>query len=347
MAIYKRGNIWWIRYTEPDGRTIRESAQTADRRQAQEYHDRRKAEGWRLAKLGERPRHGWREAVVRWSDEHKDRKSMANVLTAFKQADPILGGLCLDQITRDVLAGLARRMQAAGLQNSTINSRMSAIKAVLRAASEWGWLDSTPAWRRLPVTDRRVRWLTRDEAARLIAELPPHLAAMARFSLATGLREKNVCRLEWRQVDLERRIAWIHADQAKAKRVIAVPLNAEAVIVLREQIGKHPERVFTRAGKPLESSGWTAWKSALKRAGIENFRWHDLRHTWASWHIQAGTPVSVLKELGGWASLDMVMVYAHLAPEHLAEHAERIAIPRLVGAKRETKEIGTKTAQSR
>ena len=330
MAIYKRGNVWWVRFTTPNGRAVRESAQTTDKRQAQEYHDARKAEGWRLAKLGERPRHGWKEAVVRWSDEHKDRKSMASVVTAFKQSDPILGGLYLDQITRDVLAGFVRRMVAAGMQNSTINTRMSAIKAVLRAAHEWGWMDSIPAVRRLPVTDRRVRWLTRDEADRLIAELPPHLAAMARFSLATGLRELNVCRLEWRQVDLERRIAWIHADQAKAKRVIAVPLNAEAVVVLREQAGKHPVRVFTYAGRPLESAGFGAWKNALKRAGIKDFRWHDLRHTWASWHIAAGTPLVVLKELGGWASLDMVMVYAHLAPEHLAEHAERIAAPRAV-----------------
>jgi integrase len=59
-------------------------------------------------------------------------------------------------------------------------------------------------------------------------------------------------------------------------------------------------------------------------------RWHDLRHTWASWHVQAGTPLAVLKELGGWASLDMVLRYAHLAPGHLADHAERISGPRLI-----------------
>lgn len=74
----------------------------------------------------------------------------------------------------------------------------------------------------------------------------------------------------------------------------------------------------------------------MQRAGLEGFRWHDLRHTWASWHVQAGTPLAVLKELGGWSTLDMVMRYAHLAPEHLAEHAERIAGPRLVGTNFDT-----------
>jgi integrase len=64
------------------------------------------------------------------------------------------------------------------------------------------------------------------------------------------------------------------------------------------------------------------WKSALQRAGIEpTFRWHDLRHTWASWHVMSGTPLEVLQKLGGWSSLTMVMRYAHLAPDHLAGYA--------------------------
>ncbi|MCZ7563100.1 MAG: tyrosine-type recombinase/integrase [Burkholderiales bacterium] len=67
-----------------------------------------------------------------------------------------------------------------------------------------------------------------------------------------------------------------------------------------------------------------AWKRALRKAGIEGFRWHDLRHTWASWHVQAGTPIHERKEPGGWESVEMVRRYAHLAPEHLARAAARI-----------------------
>lgn len=73
-----------------------------------------------------------------------------------------------------------------------------------------------------------------------------------------------------------------------------------------------------------------AWKRALARAGIEDFRWHDLRHTWASWHVQTGTPLNVRQELGGWERASMVRRYAHLAADHLAEYAEKLARPRMV-----------------
>ena len=77
-------------------------------------------------------------------------------------------------------------------------------------------------------------------------------------------------------------------------------------------------------GNPVEQLSTAAWYKALQRAGIQNFRWHDLRHTWASWHVQSGTPLHVLQELGGWASFAMVQRYAHLAADHLAPWADRL-----------------------
>ena len=139
-----------------------------------------------------------------------------------------------------------------------------------------------------------------------------------------GLRQSNVIKLEWSQVDLDRRVAWIHADQAKGRKDIHVSLNTIALDVLRSQVGKHRSRVFTFRGKPINQANTKAWKSALKRAEIENFRWHDLRHTWASWLVQNGTPLNVLQEMGAWESESMVRRYAHLAPANLAQHAEVI-----------------------
>lgn len=74
----------------------------------------------------------------------------------------------------------------------------------------------------------------------------------------------------------------------------------------------------------MRSDANTAWRAALRRAGIENFRFHDLRHTWASWLVQSGVPLSALQEMGGWESIEMVQRYAHLAPNHLTQHAMQI-----------------------
>ena len=117
---------------------------------------------------------------------------------------------------------------------------------------------------------------------------------------------------------------WIHSDQAKARKAIAVPLNAEAVTLLSKQVGKHASRVFTFGGKAVIQVSTKAWYGALERSGIAEFRSHDLRHTWASWHVQRGTPPFALLELGGWESSDMVRRYAHMSADHLAPYADRL-----------------------
>ena len=193
----------------------------------------------------------------------------------------------------------------------------------------------------LPEPKSRIRWLTKEEANRLSAELPEHIEEMIRLSLATGLREANVTQLQWSQVDMARSCAWIHPDQSKSRRAIAVPLNADAMAVLERQkyIQEHTHStfVFLFRGKPVKKANIKAWRDALIRAGIEGFRWHDLRHTWATWHVQQGTPLYVLQELGGWAGPEMVQRYAHLSAEHLKVYADQLVHP---------KAISTKLAQS-
>ena len=163
---------------------------------------------------------------------------------------------------------------------------------------------------------------------------------MARFGLATGLRESNIRLLEWSQVDLERSLAWVHADQANAGKDISVPLNIDAMDTLAGQIGVHKRWVFAvprwaetaakgqkayqTADSPTGKVSNHAWRKACIRAGLPTLRFHDLRHTWASWHVQAGTPLPVLQALGRWASLAMVQRYAHLGQSHVADWAGNV-----------------------
>ena len=191
------------------------------------------------------------------------------------------------------------------------------------ARDEWQWIDSIPKIRLLGGEVERDRWLTRDEAERLISVCPDHLAALIRFALSTGCRAKEITGLEWNRVDLVRGTAWLNRTKNGTPR--GVPLNCDAVAVLEEQIGNHPQYCFTYRGNPIR---WdvtnTAWQTALAKAGISDFRFHDLRHTWASWHRQAGTSTDELKDLGGWKSRSMVDRYAKFATENLKVAASRI-----------------------
>jgi len=174
---------------------------------------------------------------------------------------------------------------------------------------------------------KRLLWATHEQAVKLIDRLPKHLQPLVRFLLPTGVRKHNGTHLAWPQVDIKRRVAWIEADQAKAGKLISLPLNDEALEVLEQQRGKHRHWVFPYHGKPMDNPALDAYKAAVKAAGLPAaFDWHSLRHTWASWHVQNGTPLAVLMQLGGWASYAMVLRYAHLAPSHLAAYAENARV---------------------
>lgn len=327
MSLYRRGEAWWIAFTTPSGKRVRRSAGTVDRQKAQELHDRLKTEVWRVQRLGEKPRRTWKEAVVRYLKETSHKATHKEDVANLAWMDQFLCDAYLDEVNRDMVEHISEAKLATGVANATVNRMLSTLRALLRkSAFEWEWIDRVPKVRLLREPKRRIRWITRQQAEVLLSELPKHLSEMARFSLATGLRQRNVTELQWSQVDLDNRRAWIHPDQAKSRKAIAVPLNAEALAVVRRQRGQHAEYVFCYQSRaPLRWVGHETWRNAVKRAGLVNFRWHDMRHAWASWHVQQGTPLHVLQELGGWESSEMVKRYAHLSPEHLAEYAERIA----------------------
>ncbi|PTU33299.1 tyrosine-type recombinase/integrase [Stenotrophobium rhamnosiphilum] len=238
--------------------------------------------------------------------------------------NPRLSGLKIEQIDDDCIDALVEELVLSERKPSTVNRYLSLLRAMLNAAILWRWLKFAPKVRQVKDRAKRVRWLTFGEAMRLLTQLPPHLSDMAAFSLETGLRRSNVTGLTWTQVDLDRSVAWIHADQAKGRRAIPVPLSSTACAILRKWILQHHEFVFVYRGRRVIQTNTKAWRLALDRAGIKNFRWHDLRHTWASWHAQNGTPRHILQELGGWSDERMVKNYAHLSVQHLTPHVDQL-----------------------
>lgn len=325
-GLYQRGDspYWWIDVVLPNGRRIRQSARTKYQEEAEALLIKLKHDAFQEGLLGIKPKRSWQDAVVRYLVVKANLRSIGDVKRICRKLDPYFGHLTLDQITGDLIWRVMQDELKKGNKPATVNRYLALIRCLLRMArDEWQWITSFPKIRMLTGEVERDRWLNRDEAARLISVCPPHLAALVRFALATGCRAGEIKGLEWNRVDLERKTAWLNHTKNGTPR--GVPLNREAVAVLEEQQGKHARFYFTYDGKAI---GWevtnSAWHSALGKAGIKDFRFHDLRHTWASWHRQAGTSCDELKDLGGWKSRVMVDRYAKYATEHLAVAASRI-----------------------
>lgn len=316
MALILRGENYWMD-VQINGKRLRESLKTGDKKLAQQLHDMRKAELWREGVLKEKPKKTFKEACARWVVERSHKRSLPDDELKIKFLLPKIGSTLLSELTRDKIESVLPKE----VSGATRNRYRALIRAMLRAAErEWDWLDRAPVLRTEAEPKRRVAYLTRDQAEVLIACLPEKYRMPVRFALLTGLRRSNVFGLTWDAVDLENSMVHVAAEDAKAGQRILVPLNKSAKALLES----FPEPRKGRVWGDMDRVWANTWTAACKRAGVPGFRFHDLRHTWASWHAMAGTPLSVLQELGGWHSHEMVQRYAHLSPEHLANAAERV-----------------------
>lgn len=130
MSIYKRGDVWWVRFTAPNGKQIRRSAGTTNRKLALEFHDNLKVKLWRVAKLGEKPRYSWQQAVERWILEKEGEKTTLHDDKAqCRWLHPFLGECYLDEINRDLIDRVTLARLKTGVTHATVN-RMLAAKGL-------------------------------------------------------------------------------------------------------------------------------------------------------------------------------------------------------------------------
>lgn len=332
VSLYKRPNSknFYCRF-EIGGREIRRSTGTSDRAKAAEFENHLRDLAWRAYKLGEK-NHYFEEAAVRWLDEHDEKRSRHSDKTIIRWFRQHLSGTLLTDIDGDKIAELRqlkrneKRNGDVRVSRTTVNRHMAWLRSMLRAArDEWQWIDSFPKIKMYRETRPEPRWITEKKYRKLHAALPDYLARCAEFAVTTGLRSGPIRAMTWDQVDMKRRVAVVKVSQAKNAKALRVPLGKRAMAVLRECKKQGGEYVFTKDGEqvPREMVN-RAWRRACKAAKIGDFRFHDLRHTWASWHVQNGTPLHVLQELGGWSSITMVQRYAYLAPTDLDRWARSL-----------------------
>lgn len=321
------GEIWQIDISIKGRPRIRESTGLTDKAEAQKLHDQIKARLHDSIQSGKT----LGDAIKLWLKEKERGYREKNAIKDFLLIYP---NRPLSSITGiDIYDALM--VKSPSNANRIANNIRSSIN--LAIARKWCEPIEIPKREEKPVD---TRFLTKKEWDRLKAELQPHVLAMSQFALATGLRLSNVTQLQWKNVNLEKKFIWVDATSAKGKHVISVPLTDFSIDILKSQIGKHGAYVFVYNNKPVASMK-TSWKKSLIRAKIclvpsgnkdaegkdimkSVFRWHDLRHTWASWHMMNGTPPAVLKELGAWSSIELVDRYAHLSPSHIAKYVDNV-----------------------
>jgi len=321
----KEGN-WYTNFTLYKER-IHRSTGTSDKQLAQEYEDSLRAEIHAKHKLGKSPKYFWHEAVTKYVIHHRNNRTIKEDVARYKWLEQFLDGVLLTDVGEYIEIIRDAKLKQ-GVKNRTVNGILELIRKTLNYANELGMLESVPKFKLLPKPKGVVRWETRENMQTLMDDLTQHnlhhTRDMVDFTLCTGLRESNVTGLEKTQIDLIKRRLVVHGDKSKNKTSFTIPLSNQAVLILRRNWNNHDVRIFAYKGEPIKRAGTKAFKSALKRVGVERFRWHDLRHTWASWHTQAGTPLKALQELGGWKDIESVMIYAHLSVDHLDQYANKI-----------------------
>jgi len=183
MSLRKRGSVWWIDFVTPGGERIRRSAETENKVQAKELHDKLKAETWRLQKLGERLKRYWEDAVVKYLKETAHKATHEEDKSKLRWLDTHLAGKELETINRALIDRITEAKQAEGASNSTVNRTLALVRAILRRCHrDWEWIDRAVAVRLLKEPTRRIRFLTKDQAQSLLRELPQHLKDMTTFS---------------------------------------------------------------------------------------------------------------------------------------------------------------------
>ena len=303
---------WIIRGTIR-GIRVEESTGTRDRRVAEEIRAKREAEILSESVYGRRATATFAHAAVSYLENGASNRFTAPVISYW-------GTTPLAQIDQDAMDAGAKKL-FPDASPATRNRQFFAVtSAILHHAARRGWCPP-PIIERPEQAKERIRWITIEEADRLIAACSGHLRPIVIFMLYTGARAGEALWLDWSTLDLRR--AHVTFPKTKNGEARGIPLHPRVVAELANLNGRDGE-VFRRPdGKPYsrfrnaeDTSAGTRIKSAFagacRRAGIADFHPHDCRHTWATWHYAANRDLGALMRLGGWKSIRMVMRYAHV-----------------------------------
>jgi integrase len=271
-------------------------------------------------------------------DTAAEFRRVAKHLMAAFGSDTLLEAITAERISTYKAERLAvKRDNGQRLTAAAVNRPLGLLRSLLRQAKKWKVLEEVPEIEFEDEPQGRLQWLTPEEAMRLLAAAKQSrnaaLADLVEFAMFTGVRRGEALSLTWNNVDRARGVIVLVKTKNDKPREVQLSRNADAVLARRWTPGA--------SGLVFGSRNWNsfrqAWSAAVKAAGISRFRlrFHDLRHTTASWLVQQGRSLREVQELLGHSDIKITMRYAHLAPDHLraaVASLDTILPPAVVGA---------------
>ncbi len=332
-GLYKRGTVWWIRYAGLDGKIRYESSRSTSFKKALSRLINRKKdiedgkEPIPIKKIANHTLNELANHYLAWAERQKSYRSKAGFV---RQLSKAFGNIPLRRFT----TRLVEEYQSTGLSNgkapATVNRHIATLKHMFTKAVEWEMVEEellkkVRRVKLLPENNRRLRYLSKEECKALVEACKPHLRPIVVTALNAGMRKEEILSLEWeKHIDLKHGFILLNVTKNGDRREI--PINQPLRETLRGIVRRldSPYVFVDGEGKRFKDIK-RSFKSALKITGIKDFRFHDLRHCFASHLIMAGVDITTVKELLGHKTLTMTLRYAHLAPSHKVKAVETLA----------------------
>ena len=324
-GVYRRKDSknLWIAYKGIDGRIVRKSSGTDKVREAQALYRKRK----QAIREGEVPEvkqiknYTFNQLAEKYLDSVKMQKAFRSKQGFIKQLREAFGNYPLRRINIELVEKYQMKRMEKGNKPATINRHLATLKHMFTKAVDWEMVEESilkkvRKVKLLNENNRRKRFLDEDEVSRLLSVCDNRLRPIVITALNTGMRKGEILSLKWDQVDMKQ--SFISILEAKNGERREVPINDNLMAVLKGHMRRIDiSHVFINpeTDKPYKDVK-TSFKSALRRAKIHDFRFHDLRHTFASHMVMAGVDITTVSRLMGHKSLSMTLRYSHLAPAH-------------------------------
>ena len=301
-----------------------------------------------VAELTEAHKHTVREAIKEYEKEilpSKSKSTRIQFVQQFEYWEEKFGSFLLSELTPLAIKEARDSLETNKRSNSTLNRYLASFSAVLGCCvKDFLWMDENPCAkiRKKPEPKNRIRFLSLEEKDNLLAECDPELKDAVKLALLTGARKQEIWKLRYDAINWKHKFISFYETKTGIPRSVPMSQEMHTILSGRAKVNQLKSKYVFPSPKKVNSpnSFEKAWDNALRRSGVKDFRWHDLRHTSASYMVMAGISLRTVADILGHANVSMTFKYAHLSPLHLSDALDLLSDELFGESKTNVKRLG-------